>query len=332
MGKKVICLILYVWDVEKINAWSRYAAGVIEWTRALPHVFPGYDLHLTLGSDTLGLISDTRWFEPLKRTINDHFKHVHYIYIDRSSADKHNDPQMAPLLMRYDCLAPLAVDYDTILFRDVDSPPTPADAAAVALCEQKDWCAMSMLQLPIYGTEICGGGVSFFNCKHNVAPHIERARAHTDSERCSRCKDQWGVDETYLADLTENLYMWDGRITIDLFHCPETRTYYTGPDFDIPFIDRLNEDATEQCHWNMIQAPTRAGGLTRFECMGATLDLGPLPPMEAVMSKDLRKVYVMQKAAPYENKSFSRLQCRPGALDQGLACPREQLSWEESTV
>jgi hypothetical protein len=282
--KKIICLILYVWDVEDVDEWSRYVAGYIEFMRVLPHVFPGYHVHLTLGKDTLKLVKGTRWHDPLKEAIAK-ANHVKELKINRRTRSGKENRAMAPLVHRYDPILELK-GYDTMLFRDVDSPPTPADAAAVKVCETK--CNVMTVTLPLYGTVICGGTLSLFDMK-KIAPRLKdmhmRKAKHLSSE------DLWGSDEMFIKDCLAAHGLWDDHVVFECFYSGKTKSYHANPDFTVPVIDRLDERCEEECHWQMINAPCRAEQEVKIGYRERTI--GPLPAMHGIMDWTNRRVFVV---------------------------------------
>lgn len=249
---KVVAYVLYIWDVADARVWSRYVAGLVECVRALPHVFPGYVVHLTLGADTLELLDGAGrkwWADELRKVVAQAWK-VKYFEVDRSRRDL-VACSMRPLLRRYDCVGDMPPDVEVLAFRDVDSPPTPADAAAVKACAATADAQVLLVRLPVYsGAEesVCGGGVTFFNLdkyRDELATAIARIGV-------SLPKSAWGADETRLGAALRKVAL--RTYVFECYFCAHCVSYHTTPDLSCPVVDRMDDDCGVECHRKLITA------------------------------------------------------------------------------
>jgi hypothetical protein len=171
----------------------------------------------------------------------------------KSVVKKH--AKMAPLVARYKVLS-LYPDADVLAVRDADSPPTRADVTAINAWRTS--CAethpVMTYRLPLYGCERCGGGMTFHRPGQHC--HLQRLDSMEKDSKANqkKTKSAWGVDE----HLVDALVMQVQTCRVDCFHDPCTMIYFTSPSFEIPVIDRIDDECGSECHWNLISQPPRA--------------------------------------------------------------------------
>jgi hypothetical protein len=254
MTADLVAYYLYIWDIEKVHMWSRYVAGLIECLRCMPWVFPNFKVHLTMGDDTVQLLRDNghgKWARALERALDTAVIHtVKKVSIHRDVPFRVKNASMLPLLHRYDCIGDFDSNVRTVAFRDVDSPPTPADSLSVET--MLDNVGILMIELPLHGTVVCGGGVTMLNLNHYRGALWESIAKYRPN---GSAVDAWGIDEGCIERCITSCALL--RYTFECYHCEECVTYHTTPDMSCPVIDRLSEYCTDACHWKMIEQPCR---------------------------------------------------------------------------
>lgn len=252
----VVAFFVYIWDIDTPHVWSRYIAGLIESIRTLPYVFPKFKAHVTLGKDTLELLTSqghTKWSEKLEEALaSEHVYHVVYVDIDRKVPKRIKRACMLPLIQRYNCIGSMSNEVRSVAFRDADSPLTPADYMAVQGCITRGYRGVLLYNLPIYGTKVCGGCITLLHLedfRESLFTWLEKHKY--DASR----KNAWGVDELRIEWALKQACL--ATFEMECFHCAHCASYHTTQNMDVPIVDRLWDECDESCHWNLINKPSR---------------------------------------------------------------------------
>lgn len=251
MPTKILSFVLYVWDYDRSDIWTRYVAGLCESIRAAKHTFPGFDVVVMLADDVLPTLDrlESRWAKPLRDALQQ--TQMFEFSLDRKASRNMDGENMRATFHRFEPLRRFG-EADIVAIRDADSPPTQADYAMVM--EWWEQCSTShpvlTYTLPLYGCNTCGGGITIARPNKTLG-NVQQLLMETKVSSVG--KGWWGADEQYFDRISSGVE----RCVCELYHDPLTYVYYTGTDFMIPVIDRLPEECDEECYWNMLQQPCR---------------------------------------------------------------------------
>lgn len=258
MGARVVSFTLYIVKWGNVDHWSRYIAGLRECVRACDHHLPGYTVALMLADDVEATLIEMHpnWAKVLRMVTEHPSVTVHRFKMEQiaKATDLHH--YITPLYARFKVLA-LYPDADVVAIRDADSPPTQADAAAIEYW--RITCASERpfltYALPLWGAPRIGGGMTFHkpgtHCELDFLDNLPQIKSLYEG-----CGDNgWGFDEFVADEIIPPKPKW---CTIDSFHDPDLFIYFTGLDFRIPLIDRIDSRCSDECYYAIAMGKCRA--------------------------------------------------------------------------